>query len=291
MRRWGLLGLVALSWGTSSLADDPSEDASSDCDPKCRSGFTCREGKCVRTQCTPRCRSGFVCREGQCISACNPACADHEQCTEEGECRPKLTEERWTEKPRRKPKTDESSTEDKPEKSDDSEKEPEERNKRYGKVRVGVGAGGGAAIVSSPAVGTYNAGIWSIPAFNGAFRLGYQFHRNGGVYYNQTIIAGGDNTWSSIVVSEHVLVELDLYGYLGFAAIGPGVATTITQVGSTKGAEPANFSLLIRGGWNIPLEDAKQPHHFFTISMEVPFVFYAQGFAFVPSLTIGWDHL
>lgn len=111
MRYWGVLGFVALLMGNVALAraDEPTADTSSaDCDPQCRSGFTCREGSCVRSQCTPKCRSGFLCREGECVSLCNPPCADREQCTAEGECRakPKLSDVRWTDKPHRKPKTE-----------------------------------------------------------------------------------------------------------------------------------------------------------------------------------------
>ena len=111
MRYWGVLGFVALLMGNVALAraDEPTADTSSaDCDPQCRSGFTCREGSCVRSQCTPKCRSGFLCREGECVSLCNPPCADREQCTAEGECRakPKLSDVRWTDKPHGKPKPD-----------------------------------------------------------------------------------------------------------------------------------------------------------------------------------------
>jgi hypothetical protein len=38
------------------------------------------------SSCVPDCRSGFVCLEGTCVSACNPPCAAHEQCTGAGEC-------------------------------------------------------------------------------------------------------------------------------------------------------------------------------------------------------------
>ncbi|HMJ16242.1 MAG TPA: hypothetical protein VK524_32735 [Polyangiaceae bacterium] len=37
-------------------------------------------------ECVPQCRSGFLCVQGQCISACNPPCASHDQCTPNGEC-------------------------------------------------------------------------------------------------------------------------------------------------------------------------------------------------------------
>ena len=40
--------------------------------------------------CVPACRSGYVCKAGECVSACNPACAQNETCTAQGECAPKL---------------------------------------------------------------------------------------------------------------------------------------------------------------------------------------------------------
>ncbi|MFW6050286.1 MAG: hypothetical protein ACODAU_03885 [Myxococcota bacterium] len=39
-------------------------------------------------ECVPRCRSGFVCHQGQCVSACNPPCAEGERCSSDGECVP-----------------------------------------------------------------------------------------------------------------------------------------------------------------------------------------------------------
>lgn len=38
--------------------------------------------------CVPQCRSGYVCYQGQCVSACNPPCAQGEQCTSDGQCVP-----------------------------------------------------------------------------------------------------------------------------------------------------------------------------------------------------------
>jgi hypothetical protein len=42
-------------------------------------------------ECFPKCRSGYLCHEGACITGCNPACADDEKCTAEGECVAKAT--------------------------------------------------------------------------------------------------------------------------------------------------------------------------------------------------------
>jgi len=36
--------------------------------------------------CVPSCRDGYVCYQGQCITACNPPCAEGEQCVGEGQC-------------------------------------------------------------------------------------------------------------------------------------------------------------------------------------------------------------
>lgn len=36
--------------------------------------------------CVPPCRDGYLCHEGQCIAACNPPCAEGEQCVGEGNC-------------------------------------------------------------------------------------------------------------------------------------------------------------------------------------------------------------
>lgn len=36
--------------------------------------------------CLPKCRTGYVCVKGSCVSACNPACSAHEECTPDGEC-------------------------------------------------------------------------------------------------------------------------------------------------------------------------------------------------------------
>lgn len=90
-RRVVVVAMAALLVGdVAARADEPSEDSSGDaCDPKCGSGYSCRDGNCVQTQCTPRCRSGFLCREGEC------------------RIKPKLSDVRWTDKPHRKPKPDE----------------------------------------------------------------------------------------------------------------------------------------------------------------------------------------
>jgi hypothetical protein len=78
-----------------------------DCDPICRPGHQCVEGKCVSLcnppcaadevcqglgkclpapVCEPQCRGGYTCLNGKCISACNPACKGGEVCTEGGQC-------------------------------------------------------------------------------------------------------------------------------------------------------------------------------------------------------------
>jgi len=36
--------------------------------------------------CVPSCREGYLCHQGQCIAACNPPCAEGEQCVGEGQC-------------------------------------------------------------------------------------------------------------------------------------------------------------------------------------------------------------
>ncbi len=36
--------------------------------------------------CLPSCRDGYLCHQGQCIAACNPPCAQGEQCVGEGQC-------------------------------------------------------------------------------------------------------------------------------------------------------------------------------------------------------------
>lgn len=36
--------------------------------------------------CEPTCRSGFTCRQSRCVSLCNPLCPADEMCTAEGEC-------------------------------------------------------------------------------------------------------------------------------------------------------------------------------------------------------------
>jgi hypothetical protein len=39
--------------------------------------------------CEPICSPGYTCLRGICVSACNPACADNEQCDADRICRPK----------------------------------------------------------------------------------------------------------------------------------------------------------------------------------------------------------
>lgn len=36
--------------------------------------------------CGPSCRDGYLCHQGQCIAACNPPCAEGEQCVGDGQC-------------------------------------------------------------------------------------------------------------------------------------------------------------------------------------------------------------
>jgi len=36
--------------------------------------------------CVPSCRDGYLCHQGQCIAACNPPCAEGEQCVGDGQC-------------------------------------------------------------------------------------------------------------------------------------------------------------------------------------------------------------
>jgi hypothetical protein len=76
------------------------------CSPACGAGLLCSaEGRCVSAEpvvpakpvrrtrtlepansCEPECRSGFVCREARCVSRCNPLCPADEVCTPDGEC-------------------------------------------------------------------------------------------------------------------------------------------------------------------------------------------------------------
>lgn len=36
--------------------------------------------------CVPACRDGYICHQGQCVTACNPPCAEDEQCTAGAQC-------------------------------------------------------------------------------------------------------------------------------------------------------------------------------------------------------------
>lgn len=76
------------------------------CSPECGEGFLCSaDGGCVSTQpatparpvlakrapeplnsCEPACRSGYTCKETRCVSLCNPSCPADEICTADGEC-------------------------------------------------------------------------------------------------------------------------------------------------------------------------------------------------------------
>lgn len=76
------------------------------CSPPCGEGFLCSaDGGCISAQptaaarparvsrapepvnsCEPACRSGYTCREARCVSLCNPTCPADEICTAEGEC-------------------------------------------------------------------------------------------------------------------------------------------------------------------------------------------------------------
>ena len=109
-------------------AADESDDAASDCEPKCRRGYTCTEGKCVaQSTCTPRCRKGFSCVDSQCVSNCNPPCAHGETCGNDGECR-KLSGERWEDQRRPHERTrgsdeDKSADDSSVEKSEDAKTE------------------------------------------------------------------------------------------------------------------------------------------------------------------------
>jgi hypothetical protein len=78
-----------------------------DCQPICRPGFMCVDGRCVSPcnppckadqvcaglgkcvpapVCDPQCRAGFTCVDGRCVSACNPPCGSGEVCVESGQC-------------------------------------------------------------------------------------------------------------------------------------------------------------------------------------------------------------
>lgn len=75
------------------------------CSPACQEGYLCSaDGGCVAAQpaaparpaparglssvnsCEPDCRSGFTCRQSRCVSLCNPLCPADEICTADGEC-------------------------------------------------------------------------------------------------------------------------------------------------------------------------------------------------------------
>lgn len=76
------------------------------CSPACGEGLLCSaDGGCVSAQpiapsrpapaaqpletsssCEPTCRSGFTCRQSRCVSLCNPSCPADETCASNGEC-------------------------------------------------------------------------------------------------------------------------------------------------------------------------------------------------------------
>lgn len=49
--------------------------------------------------CVPDCRSGFICLQGTCVSACNPPCSAHEQCTGAGQCVASTAPPAWPAEP------------------------------------------------------------------------------------------------------------------------------------------------------------------------------------------------
>lgn len=55
-----LIILLASPTARAQISEEPGS-----CDPPCRSGFTCRQGKCV-SLCNPPCRSGERCVRGEC---------------------------------------------------------------------------------------------------------------------------------------------------------------------------------------------------------------------------------
>lgn len=151
--RFVWLWVLALACVGFNAAADESEDAVADCDPKCRRGYTCTEGKCVaQSVCTPRCRKGFSCVDSQCVSNCNPPCAHGETCGDDGECR-KLSTERWEDQPTRSRKRnradDEDSAREKTEKKDEDTK-PEKYEPSVVRIYAGPAA---YAIVVNSAVG------------------------------------------------------------------------------------------------------------------------------------------
>lgn len=50
-----------------------------DCDPPCRSGFSCVQGACV-SSCNPDCPAGSLCVNGECETECNPPCSSGYSC-------------------------------------------------------------------------------------------------------------------------------------------------------------------------------------------------------------------
>jgi len=66
------------------------------CEPPCRSGYACVDGRCV-SECNPPCRVGYTCVNGECISLCNPPCPPGSQCDATvGDCVPAVGQQQAT---------------------------------------------------------------------------------------------------------------------------------------------------------------------------------------------------
>jgi hypothetical protein len=50
---------------TASAAADPNPPAGSNCQPACRTGYLCLDGRCV-SECNPPCPEGYLCNNGDC---------------------------------------------------------------------------------------------------------------------------------------------------------------------------------------------------------------------------------
>ncbi|MCO4763273.1 MAG: IPT/TIG domain-containing protein [Myxococcales bacterium] len=68
------------------------KDSPKTCDPVCQTGETCTDGKCIKDSpktCDPVCKTGQTCTDGKCIDdkpkVCTPACKSTELCTD-GKC-------------------------------------------------------------------------------------------------------------------------------------------------------------------------------------------------------------
>jgi hypothetical protein len=92
-----VIGILAVTGGVIYFATRKSSSHPpppvKKCDPKCKSGFVCHDGKCLPTgKCDPPCRHGYQCVESKCqpIGNCNPPCTSGYVC-QNGHCIPSGT--------------------------------------------------------------------------------------------------------------------------------------------------------------------------------------------------------